>query len=100
MKHKYIYLIFAFLLSSFGFGQNSKLSRLPGILEEFNLHNENGPGLGILVFRGDTLHYSHFQGYANMEKSIPFSENTVLETGKFSKQVTAILIFKLIEEGK
>jgi len=55
---------------------------------------------GILVQKGNTTLLSKGSGWANAEKEIVNSENTVYNIGSIAKQFTAAAILKLEENGK
>ncbi|HZG71477.1 MAG TPA: serine hydrolase domain-containing protein [Chondromyces sp.] len=55
---------------------------------------------GILVQKGNTTLLSKGSGWANAEKGLVNSENTVFNIGSIAKQFTAASILKLEEVGK
>ena len=54
----------------------------------------------VLVAENDKVIYKNGFGYANMEWKIPNKPDTIFRIGSVTKQFTAILILKLVEEGK
>ena len=54
----------------------------------------------VLVAENDKVIYKNGFGYANMEWKIPNRPDTIFRIGSVTKQFTAILILKLVEEGK
>ena len=106
MKTKSVYSIFklitlsiAILLIStnFSFGQD----KAKQIDELMSLYSEYGQFNGsILVSEQGKIIYKKGFGMANMEWEIPNKPDTKHRLGSVSKQFTALLILKLVEEGK
>lgn len=58
------------------------------------------PGLAVGVIKDGKLAWSKGYGYADIEKDIPFTPNTIMhEIASISKTVTATAIFQLWEDG-
>lgn len=60
----------------------------------------NGPGMVMLVARGNEILYHKAFGLANLELEVPMNPGQVFQIGSMTKQFTAIAILKLMEEGK
>lgn len=58
------------------------------------------PAVVFGVFKDGELLRSGAYGYADLERNVRATVNTVFEIGSVSKQFTATLILKLMEEGK
>ena len=57
------------------------------------------PGMAVALYVHDTPYVFHF-GYANREKKIPVTRNTLFEIGSISKVFTCILIAQEILDGR
>ncbi|MGP9799868.1 serine hydrolase domain-containing protein [Rheinheimera sp. NSM] len=62
--------------------------------------DSNGPGLAVLVARGDELLFKHAYGKANIELDVPLSPQHKFRIGSVTKQFAATALLKLIDEGK
>lgn len=54
----------------------------------------------VSVFNHGEEVYSRFYGFSSVEKHTPNDSSTLFRIGSVSKTFTAVIIFKLIEEGK
>ena len=69
--------------------------RIPELIK-----TQDVPGLIIALIReGETVWIDAY-GYADLEKSIPMTENTICRVESISKSVTAWGVMKLVEEKK
>jgi len=59
----------------------------------------NFVGLSLAVVRDDRLVYAQSYGYSDMENSIPAAASDIYRIASVSKLITAVAIFKLVEEG-
>ncbi len=57
-------------------------------------------GGALIVRKNDEIVFDGKWGYADIEKQIPITEDTVFRVASMTKVVTAVAIMKLIEEGK
>ncbi|MFX1267051.1 MAG: serine hydrolase domain-containing protein, partial [Promethearchaeota archaeon] len=65
------------------------------LMREFKI-----PGLSIgIVEHGKPIYAKGF-GTRNIEKNLPFTENTLFGIGSISKSFTALALFQLVQEGK
>src|SRR5690349_1804285 len=73
-------------------------------VDNFILNNMNGnhtPGLSAAIIKNGKIAWSKGYGYANIEKNIPFTPNTInSEIASISKPVTTTAIMKLWEQGR
>ncbi|CAN5292317.1 hypothetical protein BH11PSE10_BH11PSE10_04950 [soil metagenome] len=100
-------LLAAFFLS--GLMQISAAQTLPDaaqvkayaeqLLDEQKLPAD-GPGVALLVARGDQLLYRGARGMASIELGVPLSPDQVFRIGSVTKQFAAATLLKLIDEGR
>jgi D-alanyl-D-alanine carboxypeptidase len=64
------------------------------------LAKPGGAGLSIAVARGDAIVLSKGYGLADVEFDVPADAETMFRIGSVTKQFTAALIMKLVEQGK
>lgn len=87
-------LVFALFL----FAGVPAAARLPQLDSALTSLAENGHFSGaIAIMRGDRLIYARGFGLADIERNLPFSPDTIVETGSIAKPVTAAAIFRLVE---
>ena len=58
------------------------------------------PGLSIGIVKDGKSFYAKGFGARNLEKNLPFSEDTLFGIGSISKSFTALAIMQLVEQGK
>ena len=58
------------------------------------------PGASVLVFKDGDVIFSKQYGFANIEKQVPPSQNSLYQVASVSKLVTGTAIMKLYEQGK
>jgi CubicO group peptidase (beta-lactamase class C family) len=58
------------------------------------------PGLAVGIVKDGKPFYTKVFGARNLEKNLPFTENTLFGIGSISKSFTALAIMQLIEKGK
>lgn len=61
---------------------------------------KDGPGLTLLVARGDQLLYQGARGMASVELGVPLKPEHRMRLGSITKQFAAATLLKLIEEGR
>lgn len=59
----------------------------------------DGPGITVIITKGDETVYHKAAGMANLELNIPMEKNHILRIGSITKQFTAAALLKLYEEG-
>lgn len=57
------------------------------------------PGLGLVIVNGDRPVYMKGFGYADLEKKIPVTEDTLFEIGSTSKAFTALAALQVEKDG-
>src|SRR4051812_16137961 len=73
--------------------------KVDSIVRQF-MRNDKVPGVAIAVLQHDSLMYIHTYGVSNLEHNTPVTRNTVFELASVTKQMTAVLIASLDDEGK
>lgn len=63
-------------------------------------YKAQGPGVAVLVARGDTVLYRAARGEADIEAHTALSPDQVFRIGSVSKQFAAAGVLKLVEDGK
>lgn len=69
------------------------------LLKEQPLDN-NGPGLAVLVARGDTVLFKNAYGKASIELGVPLKAGHKFRIGSVTKQIAAAALLTLIDDGK
>jgi CubicO group peptidase (beta-lactamase class C family) len=59
-----------------------------------------GPGVAVLVARGDTLLWRGARGRASIELDVPLSPEQVFRIGSISKQFAAAALLQRVEQGR
>lgn len=59
-----------------------------------------GPGLALLVARGDQLLYKGAAGSASIELGVPANADQLFRIGSVTKQFAAAALLKLVDEGR
>lgn len=60
----------------------------------------DGPGITVLVARGDQLLYKGARGMASIELGVPMQPDQLMRIGSVTKQFAAATLLKQIDEGK
>lgn len=60
----------------------------------------DGPGMAVLVARGDEVLWRGARGMANIELGVPLSADQVFRLGSVTKQIAAAGLLKLVDDGK
>ncbi len=90
--------VFLFTISMFGQLDTKQLNTINNLFKEWNVPNY--PGGSIAIMERGKLMYSRAYGLANLEYKIPNTTTTIFNTGSIAKQVTAMGIVLLQEQGK
>ena len=103
--HTYIrfaILILGFLAAPTLHVHAQDLSRTEQIDARMDALREEGhfPGAAVAVMRdGKSVHVGTY-GFADLAHQVPVSERTVFETASLTKQMTALAVMTLVEEGR
>lgn len=65
-----------------------------------HVSDQSGPGLAVLVARGDELLFNNAFGLANIELGVLLQPEHKFRIGSVTKQVAAVALLHLIDEGK
>lgn len=57
-------------------------------------------GLGAAIIVNKEVIWAKGYGYADREKGLPFTLNTIMNIGSISKTITGVCLMKAVEEGK
>ncbi|HNR91053.1 MAG TPA: serine hydrolase domain-containing protein [Dokdonella sp.] len=60
----------------------------------------DGPGVALLIARGDTVLFRGARGRASIELGVALSPDQVFRIGSVTKQFAAAALLKLVDEGK
>jgi CubicO group peptidase (beta-lactamase class C family) len=97
-------LTFCFLLqSAVVFGQKTDTTALFAAFDKVVLspkYKTTDPGFAVMVIKEGRILYERQRGFFDRERQIPFSPNSVVNTGSVTKQFTAMCIYLLEEQGK
>ena len=101
-----VLLIFVTAFSLPGFAQNSNLSKeARALIDEFdgrlksNSENKSVGSLSAALVLGDTIIWTKSYGFADKERKIPASSNTIYSIGSVSKSVTGMALARLVQKG-
>lgn len=94
-------LMVLFLVLSFLFSFNSNAQNLNQIDQILNeKYDQNGPGAAVLISKKGNVIYRKAFGQANLEHHIAMQPENVFQIGSMTKQITAVAILMLEEQGK
>lgn len=79
--------------------QNEKASRLDSIIIS-NMAQAGMVGIGAAVIVHKQVVWMKGYGYADQQKKIPFTPNTIIDIASISKTFTGVCVMKAMEEGK
>ncbi|MGA7721462.1 MAG: serine hydrolase domain-containing protein [Ignavibacteriaceae bacterium] len=98
----FIALIFTILIiTTPDFAQNSLdslIQSLPATCESY-MTQRGWPGLSIAVVLDNKIIYSQAFGYADVDKKIPATTNTIYRVGSITKVFNATMLVQLAEKG-
>ena len=92
-----LFLIFFQIISSCS--NDKKFKELKEYIQ-FKMARDKIPGLVVLIIKDDAIHWSEGFGMANIEKSIPMTEQSILCVASIAKSITAIAVMQLVEAEK
>jgi D-alanyl-D-alanine carboxypeptidase len=64
------------------------------------LHRQHLPGFALVVIRDGRVVKMQGYGFADVERQVPVTADTVFEIGSITKQFTAMAVMLLVEDGK
>ena len=67
---------------------------------DVELDEKETPGAALALIQNDRVIFSECFGFANQEKKIPVTADTLFQIGSMTKMMTAIVLTSLAEEGK
>jgi CubicO group peptidase (beta-lactamase class C family) len=92
-----------FLLIVFAFTTNLCNAQTTNTTLHKNLSSiqakSNWPGFALAIIKNDSIIFSNGYGFANIEKKIAYSIETIQPIGSVSKTVIGLAIMKAIEQG-
>ncbi|MFK8054832.1 MAG: serine hydrolase domain-containing protein [Saprospiraceae bacterium] len=91
-------LLLSFTLSTFA-QQAVDADAAQAFLDEA-INNGQCIGIAAGILKGDDILWSGKTGMADLEKSIPYTAQTVGRTASIAKPMTALAILQLVEQGK
>jgi CubicO group peptidase (beta-lactamase class C family) len=97
LKMKIWLCAFALIISCTVFSQESSIKKLDSLTGVYEKLGYSGT---ILVAKGDHILYQKGYGYANFEKKIANTPQTIFKTESVGKMFTAVSVLQLIEQGK
>jgi CubicO group peptidase (beta-lactamase class C family) len=65
-----------------------------------NYYKPDEPGCAVLIQQGDDVLYKKAFGMADLEYELPMKPDMVFDLGSIGKQITAVVIMQLVEQGK
>lgn len=78
---------------------NAHLNNIKPLLKKY-VDEQKVAGVNLLVFKDDKEICYFEEGFANVEKQIPFARNTICRLFSMSKPITSVAAMILIEQGK
>lgn len=76
-----------------------RLERISGIIQKDVDSGELAGAAAMIIRNGQIGYYEHF-GFADREKQVPMSEETIFRIYSMSKPITSVALMMLFEEGK
>ena len=67
---------------------------------DVELDEKETPGAALALIQNDRVIFSESFGFANQEKKIPVTGDTLFQIGSMTKMMTAIVLTSLADEGK
>jgi CubicO group peptidase (beta-lactamase class C family) len=100
MKPKLIQQLFALIIAAFFSATVFTQTTTP--VDDYILNfmkDKKLPGVGIAIVKDNKLAFAKGYGYADIDKDIPYTPNTIQEIASISKPVTATAAMQLWEQG-
>jgi len=67
---------------------------------ESQMHRHHIPGISLAIIDGGQIVKSKCYGFADRERKIPVTSNTLFQCASISKALVAVAALKLVEEGQ
>ena len=108
-KRLMIFLLFSFTFFSFSFAQKYSIEDRPEVLAnlqvietwiESQIEYNNLPGLSVAIVYDQDLIWQKGFGYADVEKKIPMTPQTIFRIASVTKLFTCAAIMQLRDQGK
>ena len=90
----------ALLLIQTGFSQTEEQLNALDAYYAKAMKEWNIPGMAIAIVSGDEIVFSKGYGYADIEKELPVTNNTLFAIASNSKAFTAFSLAQLVDQGK
>ncbi|UCE05063.1 MAG: beta-lactamase family protein [bacterium] len=110
MNNRWMFLLlFCFTFFSFSFGQNFSIEDHPEVAAnlqiiktwiESQIEYNNLPGLSVGIIYDQNLIWQKGFGYADVEKKIPMTPQTIFRIASITKLFTCTAIMQLRDQGK
>ena len=99
MRRAAVTLFLCLLVASrFSAAQDSLNDKVDRIFAEWN--TTSSPGCALAVVKDGRIVYEHGYGMANLELGVAITPQSVFDIGSVSKQITAMAIILLAQDGK
>ena len=82
------------------FGAKRRTQRKIDAAMKAHMRQYNVPGISIAITKDECLVYASGYGYADTQRKIPANALSLFRVASVSKPITALAIYKLIEQGK
>lgn len=93
-----LYFFIIILNQNVSFSQDFKDTLETDLTELIN--NSDIPGLGVAIVSLDSVLYLNGFGFADIEKKIPYTDQTLQNIGSVSKTFIAVALMQMVEQGK
>lgn len=101
MKNRCIRLLFQFVIFCIA-GRVALAAANPIEIDRFvdSLTTTNSAMMGVTISQKGQVLYERYSGYRSVEQNLPLNRDTQFRIGSITKMYTAVMIMKLIEDGK
>jgi len=99
---KLLLSMYLLVFTSGAFGQSLSEAEITAVEQTMNaeLHRQAGVGAAIGIIRGGKIVFLQGYGFADRERALPVTTNTMFRWASVSKPVTALATLQLVEAGK
>lgn len=98
MRRAAVTLFVCLVAGRFSSAQDSLNEKIDRIFAEWN--TTSSPGCALAVVKDGRIVYEHGYGMANLELGVAITPQSVFDIGSVSKQITAMAIILLAQDGK